>query len=426
MIDSTTDEESYFLNGVRDQVRSFQSALIELPDRPGTRLAWMTKLDSAALAAWDKVHVDIVIHAPPQGSGNLKRLLRSLAQMDMGAMPIPHLTIELPHRIDAQAEKFISTYQWPPKTGHGGHRPHMLSLRHRIPRASLSEEEASVRFLESFWPRNPRYSYVLVLSPNTEVTPQFLHYLKYSLLHYRHSNGAIVQNWDTNMMGLSFSTPAKILDNSQPISLPELADDEGNAFLWQAPSSDATLFSGDKWIELHGYVSQVLERQSASFGTPAMLAHKEISKRHPAWLEYVLQLSRLRGYYTIYPGSETSSSIIGVHNDIPEVPEEYLDDEEARLDAQGDGLEDGATESFDAHWGTDVLETLPHGGTLPYITRVPVLAWNGQESSIEGLQSGAANYAMRFRSEVGHCPEDTTARPPHRLANDLFCKANNA
>lgn len=125
--------------------------------------------------AWDKVHVDIVVHASPQGSGNLKRLLRSLAQVDMGAMPVPHLTIELPHRIDPQAEKFISTYQWPPKTGIGGHRPHMLSLRHRIPRQSLSAEESSVRFLESFWPRNPRYSYVLVLSPNTEVTPQFLH-----------------------------------------------------------------------------------------------------------------------------------------------------------------------------------------------------------------------------------------------------------
>lgn len=248
--------------------------------------------------------------------------------------------------------------------------------------------------------------------------------MKYAVLHYRHSNGAAVQNWDSSMMGLSFSTPAKTLDSSQPLNLPELNDDEGSSFLWQAPSSEATLFSGDKWIELHGYVSKVLERQSASSGTPAMLAHKEISKKHPAWLEYVLQLSRIRGYYTVYPGFETSSAIIGVHNDIPEVPEEYQDDAEARLDAQGESSEDEATELFDAHWGVDVLQTLPHGGTLPYLTRIPVLTWNGQESSIEDLRNGASNYATRFRSEVGHCPEGEEERPPHRLANDLFCKAS--
>lgn len=93
----------------------------------------------------------------------------------MGGMSIPQLTIELPNRIEPQIQKFLAEYKWPPPTEISGHRPHMLSLRHRIPRQRLTEEESSVRFFESFWPKNPMYSHVLVLSPHTEVTPQFLH-----------------------------------------------------------------------------------------------------------------------------------------------------------------------------------------------------------------------------------------------------------
>lgn len=49
-IDSTNAEESYFLRAVRDQVSSTQSALIELPEHSRTSLAWISKLDSAALS----------------------------------------------------------------------------------------------------------------------------------------------------------------------------------------------------------------------------------------------------------------------------------------------------------------------------------------------------------------------------------------
>lgn len=49
VIDSTEDEETYFLDGLRDQIRSMRSALIELPEHPETRLSWISKLDSGAL-----------------------------------------------------------------------------------------------------------------------------------------------------------------------------------------------------------------------------------------------------------------------------------------------------------------------------------------------------------------------------------------
>lgn len=93
----------------------------------------------------------------------------------MGAITPPQLTIELPTDVDPHVEKLLAGFHWPPRHEIVGHRPRMLSLRRRIPRAKLTEEESSVRFLESFWPSDPMYSHVLVLSPHTEVTPQFFH-----------------------------------------------------------------------------------------------------------------------------------------------------------------------------------------------------------------------------------------------------------
>ena len=100
------------------------------------------------------------------------RLLRSLSRADLRAVGFPQLTIELPPTIDEPLQKFLDVYQWPPQSPVSTSRLNMLSLRRRIPRQKLTEEEASARFLESYWPGRSS-SHVLVLSPNTEITPQF-------------------------------------------------------------------------------------------------------------------------------------------------------------------------------------------------------------------------------------------------------------
>lgn len=198
IIDSSTAEEPYFLSGIRDEVRSTESTLIELPERSGKRFSWLSKLDASALAgkaahfqravilddvysnddsteAWNDVSFDILIHAPQHGTGNLKRLLKSLARADLAGVSPPHLTIELPTVVEEDLSNFLSGYEWPPKAPSAGPKPRLLSLRHRIPRQKPSEEESSVRFLESFWPTRPSHSHVLVLSPHAEVTSQFFH-----------------------------------------------------------------------------------------------------------------------------------------------------------------------------------------------------------------------------------------------------------
>jgi hypothetical protein len=175
IIDGTDTEEDYFLKGMRKQASELKTPVIELPENAGSRLGWIAKLDSASLAAWNKVSVDILIHAPPTGSGNLIRLLRSLDGADISPFSVPHLTIELPQRIETATEKYLESFRWPPASARRPGATQMLSLRHRIPRKRMTEEESSVRFLESFWPTSPLYSHILVLSPHAEVSPQFFH-----------------------------------------------------------------------------------------------------------------------------------------------------------------------------------------------------------------------------------------------------------
>lgn len=59
IVDASATEESYFLSGLRDEIRDTASTLIELPERPGKRFSWMSKLDASALAGKaDTVTVD--------------------------------------------------------------------------------------------------------------------------------------------------------------------------------------------------------------------------------------------------------------------------------------------------------------------------------------------------------------------------------
>jgi hypothetical protein len=126
-------------------------------------------------AAWDKNHIDILIQATPGTTGSLIRLLKSLNAAEFPSSSIPHLTIELPHDVDAATKQFLEGFQWPPSYIPNPTGAKYVSLRHRIPRQRLSEEESSVRFLESFWPANPTMSHILVLSPQVELRPNFFH-----------------------------------------------------------------------------------------------------------------------------------------------------------------------------------------------------------------------------------------------------------
>ncbi|VBB83928.1 Putative protein of unknown function [Podospora comata] len=403
-LDASGVEEHYFLDGIRKQADVSGVPIIELPKNAHSRLSWMTKLDSSSLAAWNRISVDILIHAPPVGSGSLIRLLQSLSAADFSAGPTPHLTIELPHDIDRATTEFLRDFSWPPSRTHSLSNVRQLTLRHRIPRARLTEEESSVRLLESFWPVSPRYSHVLVLSPQVQLSPGFFHYLKFTLLEYLYSSNSLLQSWDSRLLGISldlppttladtsksFSPPAlKPMKQAQDSKKPSLSSQTSSSapFLWQSPNSNAMLYLGTKWTELHSLVSNTIEHQHSTSSLSTFFTTKAVSKRYPSWLEHALRLSRAKGYFTLYPREATAKYLATTHNELFKGPEEY----EKELE-----VDDGRGEEVRLTSGP-LLETV----RLLGFDEMPIVSWEGKETGLEGLDEGAEEYVREFRKAVG-------------------------
>ncbi|KOS17745.1 hypothetical protein ESCO_002966 [Escovopsis weberi] len=430
IVDVSDAEEDYFLAGVRDHVKHSRTPLIELP-RGGDRLSWLAKLDATALSAWNDVHIDVLIHAAPAGLGNIKRLLKSLSEADLGGVAPPRVTIELPSAVDHNLANYLAGFRWPASASQGS-STQMLSLRHRVPQGTKRDEDAeSARFIESFWPASLRDSHVLVLSPHAEVTPQFFQYVKYLLLRYRYSDEDFPKALQSKLLGISLATPRTYLNGAE-FTPPRAAKDSSSAdgdwdgdtpFLWQAPDSDALLIMGDKWAELHGYVSQLLEKRRGA-ADPASLPRKETAKQHPAWLEHALQLSRLRGYATLYPGARLGGAMLGIHTDLHDA--RYPHAENAWLDRRSVLANLArAPDAFDLDYRLDLAAALPGAGQLPPLGSLPWVSWDGRGRGEAWIEEDAALYRQTFRAGVGQCGEERAAvdLAADAHAKDLFCAA---
>ncbi|KAI1849330.1 hypothetical protein JX266_004825 [Neoarthrinium moseri] len=409
IVDGSGSENWFFTKGAAAHVKATGNTLIELP-HSAQKLLWITKLDSRSLRAWNDNHVDILIQATPGASGSLIRLLRSLSSADFSSCSIPHLTIELPHDIDPPTKQYLETFQWPPAHIPNPTSAKYVTLRHRIPRRGLTEEESSV-----------------------EVAPNFFHYIKYTLLEYRYSEASHIQHWDARLFGISLEQPLQHLSGkarfSPPLSLHEATETEvASSFLWQAPTSNAMLFMGEKWAEMHDLVSRSFEIQQGSSDVPALLAKKEISREHPSWLEHALRLSRLRGYWTLYPGEDTAKSLATVHTDLRHSPEEYsksadevtLTDESSDKDFEDalKRLKAGPESNLELH---SSLQSLVEAGSLRPFGNLPLLTWDGRKTDLERLDSLAADYAIEFITQVGKCEDETRSKRIELSVQDLFC-----
>lgn len=412
-------EESVFLESARAQVakENLPAPIIELPAGAEDRLSWLTKLDATSLLQWHRVSVDILIHAHTHASGSLIRLLKSLSEAEYIACAIPHITIELPEQIDIPTKQFLQDFRWPPRSAQNPTGSNQLTLRHRISRRGLSEEESAVRFLESFWPANPPYSHVLVLSPQVELSPNFFHYLKMGVLEYMYSSLALTQGWDKKLFGISLDLPSTYISGSGPFTPPtkspeqtDIHSETGAAtpFLWQAPNSNAVLFTGERWAELHGFVSKSLEAQHATTNSLALLSEKLVSKDYPAWLEYILRLCRAQGYWTMYPSRQLAANLATVHSELYHQPEEYENDIDFSKHDDGDEI---------VIHKESLLDSFPNNGGLPKFQAMPLLTWDGTETTVQKLDDDAVAYAAQFRNTVGGC--DGTKVP--ETAGYLFC-----
>jgi hypothetical protein len=347
------------------------------------------------------------------------RLLDSLKQADFFSSAPPRLTIELTHHVDGPTRRYLEHFKWPPHADQAS--GNLLAIHHRIPQYGLTTEENSIRFLEAFWPADPFTSHVLILSPHIELSPLFFHYLKYALLEYKYTRIAAVNE---NLLGISLDLPTTHLNDSTIFSAPLINDTYVSPFLWQAPNSNAALYFGDKWVELHDFVAQLLSSQH-KLPTPTTLNERFVSDTFPFWLEHILKLARARGYLMLYPNFEETDRLATIHRELYQPPEQYSGPEEqfTSNELTADLEHHLSLKTKEAVLVTKSLSSiLPFDGNLPRVSELPLLEWDGKRSSPKIIEDLAISFSKIFRHEIGGCNISARNKPRVALgASDLFC-----
>lgn len=461
------EEDHFFKVAVHRTATAQRHPIIQIPKDAADTLSWIARLDVEPLRDWHEMSVEILVHAPPNSVGSLRRLMSSLTTADYTGLAFPRLTFEIPVDVDPMLKHFLEQVRWPPEQEPQLEHKNLLTIRHRISNRKITPEEASVRFVESFYPTASYKDHVLVVSPNAQLSPQYYQYVMYNALQYRSSDR--LSEGTEHLMGISLEVPTTLLDGSTPLNTPDASfydrpyDLNGHhngstPFLWEAPNSGAALYFGDKWTEIHSFITNRIMPQKNS--TPK---EKAVSAALPSWLEYFHELTRLRGYTMLYPSLEGETALVTVHHEATHRPEEFdhrVSPDAAAASAASEPSAAGKSTRMKRDLSdpsavddndpfvlpvelpapipeqkevtllvSDIPLTkmLPNDGDLLSLDRLPLLSYAGAIQSRGDLYDVADNFAQRFRRERGGCDGDALFESKRKrkyfpgFANDLFC-----
>lgn len=445
IMDDGDKEEASFTTAMRQRAKDVDRPLIEIPSGRYEEWLWVAKLDVDSIANWFKPNIEIVIHAPAGSSGRLIRLLQSLYNADYRGFKVPRITIELPSDVEHFLQKYLSGFRWPPKND--PMQSDSLTLRHRIPSSRTSSEEASIRFVESFYPSNSENNHVLVLSSQAEVSPRYLQYLYYHILEYRYQ--AYGWSMANDLLGISLDRPTTLLSGQGEFTPPAVANtsydyratkrkagaSDPSPFLYQAASSTATLIFGDKWVTFHDFLSK---RVQASHSGKKGKTKKIVSETEPAWVEFLVELMRARSWRVFHP----ANSFVTLHNELAQLPEEFArppstDSKLTEIFKQADHSEEepyilsADPPVLIEHVETDTTrdqmplhKMLPFDGELQDITGLPIISHEGSVINSWDLSAKGNDYVTWFRAAIGGCQGAQASRGrvvKNLKTDDLFC-----
>jgi hypothetical protein len=369
------------------------------------------------------MHIEMVVHAPPESSGSLIRLVQSLDAADfLGSAP--SLTIELPQRVDPQLLRFLQDLDGLSQIAG------RISVRRHVQPQYMDSTESSIRTVEAFYPRDPNVTHLLLLSPQTELAPSFYHYLKYAALNYKHS--ARGSRIFSNLIGISLELPSsKPTADSQQFTPPAMTIEDKEqflpSFLWQAPNSNAALYFGDTWAEFHSFLANRLSTPESAAAPKGKL----VSEKYPAFMENLLEMIRAKGYFLLYPAFPgiQSPAIATVHTELYQPPEKFGDSNPASSDQDaskditdptrpltGTGL--GSIEK-PLDRATTIIPLLDlFSSGLPDLDHLPLLSYDGEEMTAAVYTEHSHEYAKQFRVNYGGCTTNSKTDDP---SGNLFC-----
>lgn len=287
-----------------------------------------------------------------------------------------------------------------------------------------------MRFVESFYSHRPYDSHILLLSPQVELSPFFFHYVFYNLLEYKYSSYTSSTYDSATLAGISLITPTLHVDGKTPFTLPELSLDgqpsaAATPFLWQVPETNAALYFGDKWRELHSFLSNRLSHTSPPI-------HRVLQPTAPSFAEPLLELMSVRGYSLLYPHFP-AHTIATLQTTPFSPPEEFLSLAPSSHEAENLS---SATPWYDPpnqpqpppHIPpqlplamTPLHNLLPSAGDLPELSDLPHLNVLGYAMPAEERLGTTESLLSAFRTSIGSCPDTHVPDARPLLADDLFC-----
>jgi hypothetical protein len=424
---TTGSDEEYFLNAIRDKTSSMGLTLVDLPAGGLQSISWISALDAASLSHFNKIQIDIVIQAQQESSASLMRLLRSIKDADYAGWTLPRLTVELPNNVDSFLATYLANFRWP---ADGTGSESRLVVRHRLDARLMSPVQASMRTIESFYPLAPGIAHVLLLSPNVELSPNYFQFLMYSVLEYKY--GADSLDLTEHLMGISLDLPpvAPDLETKAPYEF----DVAEPVVLWQAPTANAALYFGDRWVELHTFLSyRLLVDPELARKTPSS---PRLSHEFPTWLQPVLEMMQARGYYMMYPTFmlREGSSAVTVHRELAQPPEEFIMDEKAEPSGSKTATNDLADDrTLTADEEIALLmkaehKAFPASLVTPFVDAmsekrvgsIPLLSFNGERRDWAYSWSIAWKAAEEFAVSVGGC-QRYDSEGKESSVTSLFC-----
>jgi hypothetical protein len=409
--------QAVFYDGSKREAEYLQASVVKSARRYGitsipvpTKDAWMLELDPASLREWHKVQVDIVIRVSSESAGSLLRLLRSIQDADYGDLAHPRVLLDLSPRTDVAILRHLTTFAWPPKA-----RPaeSKLIIRHRVSDQPLSPAAVSLQIVESFYPSTAS-SHVLILAPEAELAGNWYQMLIFLILECRHSQQRYLL---PNTMGISLHglTPTETPVNS--IQLTQRLDGR------------ADLFFGDRWAELHQYLSLRLAAD------PLLSQSVEFVKGSDSdlepWLRLAGELMRSQGYSMIQlSASNLTSSLAILHNDQPLLEEQSLKsvndaDEGPTLKKEGTALVShhlpGETATELQLVKASVLGLVKNGMWDAMNNGALIQDVYGAAVDRVEIFKQAQDFARRLASSVGGCPESDLSQVQPGSLESMFC-----
>lgn len=447
--DDSKVEEAFFTRGMRAKATDFFKTLIEVPAGKYEEFLWMSRLDAESLSSWFRPRIDILVQAPAGSSGGLIRLFTNLKNAEYAGLRAPRLTVDLPHDVPNRVSELLKWTAWPPTNDPSPIQQTTLALRHRISPSRVGSEEATLRHLESFYP-NSDDDHLLILSSRAELSPLYLQYLHFAILEYHYSSESSSEA--NNLLGISLEMPSTFLNGTAGFVAPSVKDmledkyldskaydqESASPFLYEAPPTSASLIFGEKWKSLHDYIGN---RLLVSRAGKAHKARKQVSETEPAWLEYLLELMRARGWTMLHP----AQSFATTHNELSNIPEEFATDADARKKTAAEVKKDPRSiaardeafltaptpptmEDHIEHETTSTLplhKFLPFDGALPELADLPYLTFEGHiPADLEKIDTAREEYVKTFRRELGGCEGTDATRPRVEYeyrTDDLFC-----